>query len=372
MADWKVFAEKAELIEHPDAEKLVIIKIGPYSIVAAKENGYQNGDIVVFAPEKSILPEEICGNYVGASGVSYLSGPNKDRVKSIRLRGELSMGVSLNKDWVLSKLGLNSDEEIPLGIDLSEKLGISKYEPPVPISLMGELQAIDGVSHFFKHDVEQFRLYASEFKEGEHVFCTEKIDGSQINAVRQADSVNKDGSIKRGEWLITSKGIGKKNFSIKESENNTYWQAFRNTDLDVIFSVASPGDEIQFFGEVIPVQKGFSYGQTKPTIKIFRLIINGKELNWDEIKSFPDMPDELSMTHGLLSPYLVPELYSGPFDEKKLIELSKGKETISGKELHIKEGIVVRPKFNRRTKEGFPLFLKIINPKYVESGEEIS
>ena len=372
MSDWKVFANKAQLIPHPNAEKLVIVKVGAYSIVAGKDNGYKDGDIVVLAPEKSILPSEIHSNYVGASGESYLGGPNKDRVKSIRLRGELSMGVSLNRDWVLSKLGLNSIDEISLDVDLSEKLGIVKFEAPIPVALAGEVEPIAGISHVRHHDVEQFRLYANEFQEGEEVSASEKLHGSMLTAIRQANSFNADGSIEFGKWLISSKGISKRDLAIKESAGNTYWQAFHNTDLATIFSVSSPGDEIQLFSEVLPVQKGFSYGQTKPTLKIFRLIINGRELEWDEIKSYPDEPNENSMTHGLLAPYLVPELYAGPFNEQLLTDLAKGKETVSGKELHIKEGIVVRPKFNRRSKEGFPLFLKIINPKYIDDDEAIN
>lgn len=373
MSTWKVFASKVELLPHGNAEKLVLLKLGPYSLVAGKDSGYSEGDIVIFAPAKSILPEEIKGNYSNSdTGISYLSGPNKDRVKSIKLRGELSEGVTLNRDWVLSKLDLNSVEEIPLDIDLSEQLRIEKYEPPIPIHMAGQVEPIQRITFIRHHDVEQFRLYSNEFQEGEEVIATEKLHGSLITGLKQIDYIDIEGHHQFGKWLISSKGISKRDLSIRESIDNTYWQAFHNTDLDTFFSVGAPGDEIQFFGEMIPCQKNFSYGQTKPTFKIFRLIINGKELEWDEMKAWPDKPGQNSMTHGLLRPYLVPELYSGPFDESILRTLADGCEKISGKNLHIKEGIVIRPKLNRRSKEGFQLHLKILNKAYKESEEAFS
>jgi hypothetical protein len=45
---------------------------------------------------------------------------------------------------------------------------------------------------------------------------------------------------------------------------------------------------------------------------------------------------------------------------------------VSGKELHIREGVVLRPYIDRDAKDGTKLRLKIINPAYKETGEEIN
>jgi len=45
---------------------------------------------------------------------------------------------------------------------------------------------------------------------------------------------------------------------------------------------------------------------------------------------------------------------------------------VSGKQLHIREGVVVRPYVDRRASDGRRLALKLINPKYKETGEEIN
>jgi hypothetical protein len=47
-------------------------------------------------------------------------------------------------------------------------------------------------------------------------------------------------------------------------------------------------------------------------------------------------------------------------------------EQVSGKQHHIREGVVLRPYIDRDAKDGTKLRLKIINPKYRETGEEIN
>jgi hypothetical protein len=57
---------------------------------------------------------------------------------------------------------------------------------------------------------------------------------------------------------------------------------------------------------------------------------------------------------------------------KSIVDLCKGNELVSGKEVHIREGVVLRPYIDRNAKDGTKLRLKIINPAYKETGEEIN
>ena len=57
---------------------------------------------------------------------------------------------------------------------------------------------------------------------------------------------------------------------------------------------------------------------------------------------------------------------------KEIVNLCKGNELVSGKEVHIREGVVLRPYIDRNAKDRTKLRLKIINPAYKESGEEIN
>ena len=127
MSNWKVFASAIELFPHPNADRLALGKLGDYQVVVGR-NEYKSGEIVVFAPKRSILPPDLAKLYVGPNGASYLGGPEANRVRSIRLRGELSEGVVLPSDWVGDKLDSLFNEhdawEWQLGEDISGLLGI--------------------------------------------------------------------------------------------------------------------------------------------------------------------------------------------------------------------------------------------------------
>jgi RNA ligase (TIGR02306 family) len=356
MAIWKVVADKIQLFPHPNADKMLLGKVGGFQVVVAKSNNYQDGDVVIFAPEKSVLPEDLRPHYTNSeTGQSYLSGSNHDRVSRVRLRGEYSEGVTISMDYVRDKIG----GEIPLGVDLSEKLGITKYEPPIPTQFAGQMARINTVADFRQHDVEQFRLYANEFKEGELVLATEKLHGSQINILRDAD----------GQCLVTSKGMAGRDVSILEDAGNIYWRAVRNIQVFEKLGALLPDSNVQLFGEVIPCQGGYSYGQTVPTVKFFRMILDGKEFSVNDLME--NKAGDWLIKEFILENW-VPVIYEGPYDVDKLVDASKGMEQVSGKQLHIREGVVVSPVVPRLSSEGFPLFLKIINPKYRDTGEEIS
>ena len=57
---------------------------------------------------------------------------------------------------------------------------------------------------------------------------------------------------------------------------------------------------------------------------------------------------------------------------KSIVDLCKGNELVSGNEVHIREGVVLRPYVDRMARDGTKLRLKIINPAYKETGEEIN
>jgi len=355
MAIWKVIADRITILPHPNATSLALGKVGPFQVVVALSNGYQDGDVVVFAPERSELPDDLKGSYVNSeTGISYLSGPDQNRVKRVRLRGEFSEGVTIEPAYVERKLGIPLST-VPLAEDLSAALGITKYEAPIPANMAGEIVPIDAMVSWQEHDVEQFRLYSAEFKPGEDVLVHEKMHGSQLVLLRTAD----------GTVFVTSKGFSRKRQAILENDSNLYWRAVRETAL--VDRIAASADlatvVVQVFAEAFPCQgPTYAYGQTKPTLRVYRLFVDGVEWSVDQV----------AMATPLLYELWAPLLYRGPYDLPTLVALASGKEQVSGKEANIREGIVVAPAMPRSGNEGFPLFLKIINPAYKDSDEFIS
>lgn len=355
MSTWKVSVEEIKLFPHPnpEVERMELGKLGSYQVVVEK-GLHQDGAAVVFIPEKSVLPD-----YIKKEFENYLAGPNKDRVKSVRLKGEYSCGIILPLSFFRRpECGAVLNNEDPaIGVDISELLGVTKYEPPVPVELAGKSEPIK-VSHLAgKHDCEQFSVYEREFVPGERVVVTEKLHGTQ--GVFYARYSTADGDTR---W-VASKGQLSKGLSIIESDTNSYWLAAKNTELwKIIDEMVAEADfdmVVQVFGEVVPAQGGYSYGLREPTLKIFDVRIDGVSVPYDVVfDGFEAL--------------WVPVVFDGPFDAAAIREMCKGMELVSGKGVHIREGVVVRPYVDRYAADGTKLRSKIINPKYKETGEELS
>lgn len=341
MAEFQVIKAKVRIFPHPNAEKLELLKIGTFQAVVQKDI-YRDGDTVIFAPEKSLLPDALAEDYR-----KYLRGAQQNRVGTIRLRGELSMGV------IIPLATVDPDDKLPYDEDISEKLGIVKYEPPIPANLAGITTLMLDFPFLMRHDVEQFRIYAEEFITGEPVRVWEKIHGSQVIYLRN----------KEGEIAVTSKGIIRHGLTIKESSDNTYWMAAQNLKIFELLESLFCHNDVQLFGEVVPVQKGYHYGFSKPHALFFKVAVDGSILPYEEV------PEEIKANW-------VPLLYEGAFEIEKIVPLCEKlkSETVSGRQLHIAEGGVIVPVQPRRTKEGFDLQLKVISKAYakVEDEEAIS
>ena len=339
MAEWKVSKQIIKLSPHPDAEKLEIANLGGYQLVCQK-GLYKDGDVVVFVPEKSILTSELAEPYK-----NYLAGSEKNRVKSVKLRGEISCGIILPNNERYDKFIVDED--------MSEFLGIKKYEPPVPAQLAGDVDSIGSLNsigmEISQHDVEHYRVFKDEFLMDEDIYVTEKVHGSQCIIIRTT----------LGERAISSKGLLSKSLILKESETNSYWVGSRNTKIFDLLDQYYPNVHAQAFGELVPCQKGFSYGFANPTILLFDIRINGKSIPFSELNND-------------FTKLWVPVLYNGKFDEEAIKNLRLGKEEVSGKQLHIKEGVVVRPVKDRRSSKGFRLFLKYLNPEYRDDPDAIN
>jgi hypothetical protein len=123
---------------------------------------FESGDLVAYIQEGSLVPEDVLEE-LGLVG--RLAGPEENRVKAVRLRGILSQGLCYP-----------AKDEWSEGDDVSEELGITKYEPPVPSQMGGEVYSA-GSHRTIKYDIENFKRYPDVLEEGEEVVFTEKIHG---------------------------------------------------------------------------------------------------------------------------------------------------------------------------------------------------
>lgn len=371
MSTFKVTLEKLRIMEHPNADALELAEVGLYRAVVRKGE-FKTGDYALYIPEQAILPPELLEE-LGLTG--KLAGKDKNRVKAVRLRGELSQGIvcrpaALRGDPDLVKL-LDDDgaPTIPQP-DYADLLGITKWVPPIPVGMAGDVEAAPNLLRWI--EIENIKRYPTMFEPGEEVVATEKIHGTCFLLTYD---------VEEDKVLVTSKGMGGKNLALKESDSNLYWRAARKYDLPAVArQLADTYNVIRvgLYGEV--------YGKGVQDLHY------GRDAGSDERIGFAlfDVMLQPALTPAyfidsefftlkmLNAAYLVrnilptaPVLYQGPYDYELLAKLAEGKETISGRELHVREGLVVRPREEARSEAtGGRKIAKFINPDYLTRGGE--
>lgn len=334
MATFETTLETITVFPHPNADLLELARVGLYNVVVKKDQ-YKTGDQVLYIPEFAVLPE----NLIVALGLEgKLAGSQKNRVKPVRLRGEISQGL-------VAPLSVLPHGIIDGTVDYSSELGVVKYDPPVPVHLAGNVKGSTELVNWI--DIENIKKFPDMFSDGEEVHITEKIHGTaSLFTVNFVDTNYSNGET---EILISSKGLGSKQLVIQEEDKNVYWRAFRtygvetlarkialtaNKNIDKIVS------KVGIFGETFGSGvQDLHYGfQNKIGFAVFDAFVA-----FTDGTGFWVSPTELESTAATVNVPTVPTLYVGPFSLDIVIKHAYGKETISGKELHVREGVVVRP-----------------------------
>ena len=201
--------------------------------VVTKKGDFQVGDRCVFFEIDSLLPKN--------NPVFSFMEKSKYRVKTIKLRGQISQGLALPID-ILPEWA--QDKEV--GFDCSEILNILKYEPPQAGSRNG-LTLGSFPSYVPKTDetrLQSCRAVLRELK-GIKMYSTVKIDGTSSTFAHLDGEIN-----------VCSRKLSK-----KKDDENAYWRMVRKYDiLDILKhekDIAIQGEIAGFWhkGRRSPIQK---------------------------------------------------------------------------------------------------------------------
>ncbi len=170
MADFEAKVYELTIEEHPNADVLEIARVGDYRSIVGKGQ-FKTGDLGVYIPEQAVCPSWLI-RALGLEG--RLAGKAKDRVKAIKLRGVLSQGliypvISETDDYnthietfgILEDIGDEVTDKyvkrfgVDIGSDVTEELGLVKFEPTIPASMSGEVQGASGYT--MKFDIENIK-----------------------------------------------------------------------------------------------------------------------------------------------------------------------------------------------------------------------
>ncbi len=115
------------------ADAIVVAKVKGWNVVV-KVNEYKVGDLAVYYEIDSFLPIRPQFEFLRKSSYKRMVSTEGFRLKTIKLRGQLSQGL-------LTPIpdGILNPKE---GDDLTEALDIVKYEHPIPAQLAGKIKGV--------------------------------------------------------------------------------------------------------------------------------------------------------------------------------------------------------------------------------------
>ena len=319
------------------ADKIELVTVGGWKVVDAKDVGHKVGDMVIYCEIDSFLPIKEEFEFLRKTSYKKMSdGTEGFRLKTIKLRGQVSQGLILPiKELPITQFATGSN--LPEGMDVTDMLGIVKYEPPIPAELAGKVKG-QFPSFLRKTDEERVQNLTKEYEEykllGRKFYVTEKLDGSS------ATYYIKDGVF----------GVCSRNLELLETEGNTFWKVARELDLEN--KMRDFGVNISLQGELIGEGiQGNPYKIKGQTVRFFNLF----DIDLQVYHSLAHLGRALGIM-GLKMVPIVDEFFELPETIEELLKYAEDKSVFNSN--FDREGIVIRS--NDRT-----ISFKVISNKFL-------
>jgi RNA ligase (TIGR02306 family) len=242
---------------HPNNEvtKLEVAKILAWPVVVQKGQ-YKEGELVVFIVIDSIVPPT--PDFAFMEKMKY-------KVWSAKFKGAPSQGLVMP----ISILPLNKTYMPAEGDDVTEILGVIKYEKPEPICA----EAIGNFpSNLIPRTDEDNLLNNPDVMQefiGEEVYLTGKADGSSCTVI-----------LENGNFRVCSRNL-------EQKPGTGFWPIVEKLEIEINLR-ALGYDNLAIQMEVVgPGINGNRMGLTEKSVRVFnvREINSGRWYSWDEIKS---------------------------------------------------------------------------------------
>jgi len=350
------------ILEHPNADRMELAMIDGYQVCVQK-GVFKQGDLVVYIPVDSILTEKLESLIFGPDSKVKL---HKHRVRAIKLRGAVSQGMIVPLELVKNYFGMPFRGKICDGIDVTEALGITKYQPPIK-SMPQCMQAEPKRHHhpdFKKYtDISQFRKYTNAIPEGHPVIISEKLHGTNFRCgwvpykprTFWQKLKNIFGQIKY-EWVY-----GSHNVQLQDGKGD---EAFCHNVYGRIVEDHCLKKKVHYgqvwYGEIVGpgIQKGYGYGIPEGEIDVYFYDI--WNVGTEKYISFDLMVDRVERVNEKAVPYT-----EGDFNLAHVMDLAQcdGPSYVDGKTAPI-EGYVIRP-LDEASFYGGRLILKLLTDEYL-------
>lgn len=332
----------------PNADSIEVATVLGWKAVIRK-GSFKPGDLCVYCEVDSVLPE--LPEYDFLKDRHY-------RVKTIKLRGQVSQGLILPLTVSAAVpegglLPLNDQGAFPgvvdeVGKDVTELLGIKKYEPPVSVDLSGENKG--GFPAFlFKTDEERIQSVPELISDAknESFYVTEKLDGTSSTFYL------KDGIF----------GVCSRNMEKAETDKNLYWRVARSLRIADKLSKAEGNIAIQ--GEIVgPGIRKNKYDLGEPMLFVYSVY----DIDGAKYFSYTDMVSFCKTLGFSVVPVIDVGISLKGQTVDSLVEKSKGQSRLNPASM--REGIVVRTMEEKYHPSVGRFSFKVINAEFLLKHDE--
>ena len=174
----------------PNADLIEVAVIDGWEVVV-KKGEFNVNDLCVYFEIDSWIPTELAPFLSKGKEPKEYKGIKGERLKTIKLKGQISQGLALPIDQYTEMCA-------SVGDDLTENLNILKWEPEIPAQLAGKLEG-NFPYYIPKTDQERIQNYIRNMPLTVNQWeVTEKLDGSSMTVYRARDIAKMDGGHRMG------------------------------------------------------------------------------------------------------------------------------------------------------------------------------
>lgn len=284
----------------PDADRIETAHIGGWPVVIGKDENMHEGDKIIYFEPDSMLP-------LDKPQFASLAGRGKNRendkgemcvvLRTVKLRKQLSQGLALPLD------AFDINEDIDVGTDVSELLGVQKYDPPEIIGRPANMSSWP--SFLSRTDEERIQNLISMirwFAGYEHTdefikqfHPSEKLDGTSTTYYRVKDDEQPNGY---------RYGACSRNNEVKRADDNTfrnvngtvnvYWRNYdaydMNARLDALHALYPNAMSVAIQGESTgPGINGNRLNRKDIGFHAFNVLIDGERVNPADVEPVKDI-----------------------------------------------------------------------------------
>lgn len=303
----------------PDADNIEVATVNAWELVV-KKGEYQVGDKAIYCEIDSFLPITETFEFLRSSSYKKMGDLEGFRLRTKKMRGQVSQGLLLPLSILGHSFFGDSPDTLDEGTDVSDLLGIIKYERPIPKEMEGKMRA-GFPSVIPSTSLERIQNLSKQYPDMrfKSYFAMEKANGYSVTYY-----------LNDALFSACSRDV-----DLLETEGNPFWQFARENKLE---EKLRPLGNIALQGELIGegIMKN-PYKLEGKTVRFF------KAYNIDKAKYFT-FYEFVALMSKLQLPVVpvIENMFALPENINDLIRFADGPSVINPTIANIRrEGIVV-------------------------------